>query len=266
VTQWAGIKAVQAGTQPAYLWLKDGAGNADHTRAVQVTLQYDPEPPGSPLQLAPNPAGWSTTNNFGLTWSNPPDLSGVATACYRLEAPSLVPADFDGCQAGSNIEALEGVTVPDCGEYTAFVWLADAAGNADPATATSTALRFDAIPPWSVTAAPTSTQIAPIQVSWVATDTDSGLESVMLWVKKGDSGTWTDSGLSSRVDDGPAPSVTSQGFFLYEPFGQDVYYFRTQAIDRAGNTEVGPPGQNHVRTYCQTWQRVYLPLLLRGGP
>jgi sugar lactone lactonase YvrE len=266
LTQVDDINIVQPGAQPAYLWLEDGVGNADEANAAQVTLRYDPEVPGSPLGLGPDPADWSQVNSFQLRWSNPPELSGVAAACYRLEASPLTAGDFDDCQTAVGIQSLDGVTVPDNGEHTAFVWLADAAGNVDLATAISTTLRLDTAPPASVATAPTSTQTAPIQVTWVATDTHSGLASVALWVKKGDGGAWVDSGLSSPAGLGPVPEAAKRGFFLYQPTGQDVYYFATRAIDRAGNSEAEPTGDGEARTDCWTWQWVYLPLLWRDSP
>jgi hypothetical protein len=94
-------------------------------------------------------------------------------------------------------------------------------------------------------------------VTWVATDTHSGLETVSLWVKAGDESLWTASGLSSAAD--------GSGFFLYQPGGEGIYYFATRATDQAGNAEAEPTGEGDARTVCQTWQRVYLPLLWKDS-
>jgi sugar lactone lactonase YvrE len=266
LTQITGINVVEPGSRSAYLWLEDDLGNADHANAAQVTLNYDPEPPGSPLELRPEPSDWSPSNSFQLRWSNPPELSGVTTACYRLDQPPPTEAHADGCQTGAQIEVLADVSVPGSGEHTVFAWLADAVGNVDPATAISATLRLDSEMPTSVASAPASTKVAPIQVTWVATDTHSGLAAVALWVKRGREGTWLDTGLLSVVNPGSRPVTAGQGFFHYQPSGQATYFFATRAMDRAGNSEAEPEGEGDAQTECQTWQWVYLPLLLKGSP
>jgi sugar lactone lactonase YvrE len=258
LAQISGITATGAGAHPAFLWLEDGVGNADHTNSATAMLRYDPDPPGSPIDLVADPDDWTPANDFTLTWTNPPELSGVMTACYRLDAPPVTVADFEACQPGADIETFTGVTVTDSGQYPAYLWLADAAGNVDPATAVSTTLRLDTLPPVSAASAPETTHVAPIRVTWVATDTHSGVETVALWVKIGDGGTWTDSGLSARAG--------GMDFFLYEPAGEGLYYFATLALDQAGNAEAEPTGDGDARTRCQTWQRVYLPLMWKAGP
>jgi hypothetical protein len=110
----------------------------------------------------------------------------------------------------------------------------------------------------STASSPTTTLVAPIYVTWLATDSHSGVERVSLWVRFGDSGAWADSGMSSPAD-GPA-------FFLYPPAGEGTYYFATRAVDRAGNAEAGPTGDGDTHTVCQTWQRAYLPLLWKAAP
>jgi hypothetical protein len=265
ISHISGVAVTSPGPQEAYLWLEDSAGNSDYTTAASVTLYYDPDGPGSPLNLIAEPGGWSSTNQFTLSWTNPTEVSGVLTACYRLGAPPIVVEDNDGCQAGVGIQSLTEVALPDSGEYSAYVWLGDAAGNVDPATAVSTTLRLDTVPPWSVASAPESTDTAPIRVTWVATDTHSGLESVALWVKKGDAGIWMDSGLTRQIGDS-ASGMSFQGCFLYQPSGQSTYYFAVQAVDQANNTEIQPTSSGVVQTECETWQRVYLPLLWKTSP
>ncbi len=266
MSQIAGITVANPGAQTAYLWLEDGAGNADYTSAVSITLHYDPDPPGSPIDLIAEPGSWSPANRFALSWTNPTEVSGMLTACYSLDAPPLSVEDHSGCQAGVDIQGLSNVTVPDSGEHRAYVWLGDAAGNVDPATAISTTLRLDTIPPASLTNAPASTKIAPIRVTWVATDTLSGMESVALWVRKGDEGTWMDSGQAHQIGGAAVPGTASQGVFLFQPTGPAAYYFGTRAVDQAGNTEAEPTGDGDTKTDCQTWQRAYLPLLWKNSP
>lgn len=258
VTQVTDITTPGAGAHPVYVWLEDGEGNADQTNAARATLHYDPDPPDSPLDLSVDPEGWTPTNSFRLSWTNPPEVSGVKTACYRLDAPPASTEDVDSCHEGASIDSLDRVAVPDSGQYAAYVWLVDETGNTDPATAAKVTLHLDAVPPTSSASVPPTTDIAPIRVTWVASDTHSGVESVALWVKVDEGGTWTESGLWSRAD-GP-------GFFLYQPSGEGTYFFATRAVDRAGNAEVEPSGEGDAQTYCETWQRAYLPLLWKDSP
>jgi hypothetical protein len=262
LTQIADIQVAGPGVHTAHIWLEDGAGNADHASAAAATLRYDPDPPGSPRELlasgAPDgPGNWSPTNRFTLTWTNPPEVSGVLTACYQFGAPPQLTAESRVCQSQANVQQFTDVTVPDNGRHTVHVWLADAAGNVDPASAVSATLQYDALPPVSVAGAPATAYTAPIRVTWVATDTHSGVDRVALWVKKEENSLWQDTGLSSPV--------TGPDFFLYEPAGPGTYSFATVATDHATNRELEPVGDGDVQTSCQTWQRLYLPVLWRNG-
>jgi hypothetical protein len=252
------LTQLRAGSHLAYLWLQDGVGNAEPREAITFTLRYDPIPPGLPLNLVAEPGDWTATNTFSLSWTNPQDLSGVMTACYRMDTPPVDAADAEDCQTRPGIETLDGVQVAESGSYAVYLWLADALGNVDSATAASTALRHDAQPPASRASTPMTSHTAPIRVTWTASDAHSGVETVHLWVRTGEGGSWADSGLSAQAN-GP-------GFFLYEPTGQGRYYFATRAVDRAGNIENEPVGDGDTQTLCQTWQRTYLPLLWKDGP
>jgi sugar lactone lactonase YvrE len=266
LSQISGITVATPGAHSAYLWLEDGAGNTDHTTAASVTLHYDPDAPDGPLNLSAKPGGWSPADQFSLSWTNPADISGVLTACYRVGAPPLVVEDHDGCQAAADIQGLADVTTAlDSGEHAAYVWLGDTAGNVDPSTAVGTTLRLDAVPPLSLASAPDNTETAPIRVTWIATDTHSGLGSVTLWVKKGDTGSWTDTGQTRQVVD-PIAGTAAQGSFLFQPTGKSTYYFGVQARDQVGNAEAQPSGNGEAKTECETWQRVYLPLLWKATP
>jgi len=258
LTQVLSLTVAAPGAHPAYLWLEDGAGNAAPANAAVALLQYDPDPPGPPLDLAVEPAEWAPTDAFTLTWTNPPELAGVMAACYQLERPGGGAASAATCPLELGLDRLTGVTVNGDGAHPLSLWLVDAAGNADPGTAVSVTLRHDALAPLSVAAAPTATRTAPIRVTWTATDAHSGVERVSLWVRAGDAASWADTGLSS-AGDGP-------GFFLYYPAGEGLYRFATVAVDRAGNSEGAPAGEGDARTLCQTWQWVYLPLAWKEEP
>ena len=112
--------------------------------------------------------------------------------------------------------------------------------------------------PQSTASAPASADTSPITVTWVATDTLSGVASVALWVKFGIGGTWTDSGLP--------PQSGNSGTFQFIPSNNGIYCFAARATDLAGN--VGPEPVSSGDACCEyTGEHdyyIYLPSVLRG--
>lgn len=107
-------------------------------------------------------------------------------------------------------------------------------------------VRDDVTPPnpGSVSA-PAFGGAAPIVVNYSgAMDAGSGLKSVELWVKKGATGTWQDSGLRS---------TGASGSFSYTGMsGDDTYYFATLAEDNVGNRSAAPFGSGTGHTVVDT--------------
>jgi sugar lactone lactonase YvrE len=213
--------------------------------------------PGPPLEPSADPPGWAAGNSFALSWQNPPHPHPMAGAYLKLGTPPTHSTDGQ-FYAGKDLDTIPGIPVSGPGGQPAYLWLLDTAGNADPSSAVSATLYYDPLPPVSFAQAPFPAQEAPIRVGWVATDTHSGLASVSLRVKGGESDSWVDSGLSVSPG-GPA-------FFLYPPAGKGVYAFATVATDRAGNVEEPPTGSGDALTHCTTWQRAYLPLVWKASP
>jgi len=136
------------GAHDLYLWLQDGLGNADHTQAAAVTLRLDTTPPGAPTNLDASPDGWQTTNSFTVTWRNPPDLSGIAGAYWKLNAEPGSPDDGTFI-AGAGLTRIADLAVPAEGQHDLYLWLQDAAGNTDHRNRNVLirAFSFDATPP-----------------------------------------------------------------------------------------------------------------------
>jgi sugar lactone lactonase YvrE len=224
---------------------------------VQILVPDLVVPP--PLELAADPPGWTPTNTYTLTWKTPLDPSGIVGAYVKIGDPpgSTTDGTF---YAGEGITQVIGIAVPGSGRFPVYVWLEDGSGNVDRSTAASTMLDHDAEPPKSVTSVPTTTHVAPISVAWTATDAHSGVDSVALWVKAGEDGSWVDSGLTDRAEGG------GEGLFLYPPAGEGTYYFATVAVDRVGHAEPAPTAEGGSSTYCETWQRAYLPLVWKTTP
>ncbi len=79
------------------------------------------------------------------------------------------------------------------------------------------------------------TNIVPISVGYSGcVDAGVGLSLVRLWYRYGDSGEWTDSGLSSTSGSG--------SFNFAGVVGDGVYYFGLQALDTLGNDTGIPTG------------------------
>jgi hypothetical protein len=79
------------------------------------------------------------------------------------------------------------------------------------------------------------TNVVPIEVNYSGcSDAGSGIDAVKLWYKYGDSGVWTDSGLSNAA---------GNGTFDFAGVAADgMYYFGLQVIDKAGNDTGVPTG------------------------
>ncbi len=213
---------VTEGATPIFLWLEDGLGHSDPTRAARVVARYDATPPGAPYALQSSPKGWQHTNDFTLTWRNPPDLSGIVAAYYRLEREPQHPTDGIRVE-GEGIRRIAHIRVPREGVFDVYLWLVDAAGNVDHTrrNVLTRAFRLDTTPP-VLTAVITGTlghedwYTTPVEIQMRAVDGLSGVDHVMYQI---DGGAWHTGTHVTLERDGE-------------------YIFVAQAVDRAGNTSV----------------------------
>lgn len=199
----------------------DAAGNSEDSQLA--TVRIDPDAPASPQNVVISPQGWSQTNSFNLTWTNPPDTSGIAVGYYKVGDP---PTHAKDGIAVPPTGSARGITVPGEGAWDIHFWLADQAGNINLASRVtrSSALRFDGDAP---TTAANVVQGVLGQRGWyktkvvvqlTATDLASGVAQVRRRI---DGGPW---------QEGPASSqVTIEGL------GQHLLEY--QAIDAANNVE-----------------------------
>lgn len=85
-----------------------------------------------PGGLAGNPAGvWTNVNAFTLSWVNPPDLSGIVGAYYKLDEEPTAPTD--GTYVATTTPIIHNITMPGDGRHSIYLWLKDRAGNVNPA-------------------------------------------------------------------------------------------------------------------------------------
>ncbi|MDH7486324.1 MAG: hypothetical protein QHJ81_08595, partial [Anaerolineae bacterium] len=130
LTSLAGLSVRSDGAHNLYVWLQDALGNVDHTQRAMVTLRLDTTPPGAPTSLDASPDGWQAVNRFTVTWRNPPDLSGVAGAYWKLNAEPTAPGD-GAFVSRDNLTRITDLAVPAEGQHDLYLWLQDAVGNVD---------------------------------------------------------------------------------------------------------------------------------------
>lgn len=227
-------------------WLRaTGAGNWAYTFSPPAeaiyTVQMRPTDKAGNVQSPPSTAtfildntapfaptephyydGWKNTNVFTVTWTNAPDLSGIARAYYKFSPPT---SPTDAVRFVSTTNAITDISVPAEGIWDLHLWLQDNAGNVNhhrrlvwPAM-----FKYDATPPQT-----THAFAGPLgdngwfrgTVTATLTVTDQpGLSGVNQRFYQVDAGAW----------------MTTTGSFLMS--GDGVHTFSYYATDNAGNVE-----------------------------
>lgn len=123
------------GAHRYHLGAIDASGN---TNATNGTFYVDHTAPGraTPPTIVGGEAP-RDQNSFAVRWQNPTEsgVAPIARAHYRICSVAVPGQCVIGSQAGKGIAALTNVALPAAGEHTLRVWLEDAAGNANEATA-----------------------------------------------------------------------------------------------------------------------------------
>jgi hypothetical protein len=202
------------GTQQLAVRVQDTAGNV--ATSTPVTARIDNGAPPRVSASAEGGEAWRNSNNFALAWSNPAevDRAPVAAAEYKL-CDASGGSCRTGEQAGDQLARLP-MQVPAPGQWTASVWLKDAAGNADPGTASEpVTLRYDPEPPQLAFDAPSASDPTLVTVS--ATDKVSGVADGTIEISAAGSNTWQTldtkldgARLVTRIDDASLPDGSYQ--------------------------------------------------------
>ncbi|HKQ56780.1 MAG TPA: FlgD immunoglobulin-like domain containing protein [Candidatus Eisenbacteria bacterium] len=232
-TSVAGIVASQECGQAFEVRAVDGVGNLSPW--ASVNLCWDGTAPPA-LTLAVSPPGWTTTNNFTVSWSAVTDgCSGLFGYCSHVGSPGSETCNTTLNRSGA-LARFEGTD-------TIFVSSRDQAGNSSPAAIAL--LRFDATAPTAtVDPLPAITTTPSFVVHWRGADNASGLVSfdvqfrdslVQNWTTW-KSGTTSDSALFGAGD----PIDVENGH---------TYFFRARARDVAGNLGTYPVGQGQAKTH-----------------
>jgi hypothetical protein len=207
------------GIHPVYVWLKDHAGNVSVSNRSSTDLHLDTFRPGAPTNLSPDPVGWSNNAQFGISWTNPWDLSGISGAFYKLDAE---PVSSDDGVWVTTTNTITDVIITQEGEHDIYLWLRDTAGNSDYRTRNIllNAFKYDA------TAPTTTLQADGVlgQAGWYTTPVDIMLQAAdnLSTVDE----TW------HRIDAGDWLSATA--FSLNTSGAYTVSYY---SEDVAGNAE-----------------------------
>lgn len=238
-SQMAVLQAPAEGAYDLYLWLEDLAGNVDQRQAAHLTdvVRFDASPPTTTVHYStqPNKAGWFR--------------SGVAVTLEATDAHSAVANTFWQLDEGP-LNTGHWLFVDGDGQHTLRVYSRDLAGNSEAPQVLT--LKIDSLAPTaSLAPLPVHSTSPQIHVHWGGSDPlpgpaskrasyvpgNSGISAYNVEVRQGSSGPWqpwlTNTTLTEAVFSGQR--------------GQ-VYAFRVQSIDRAGNRSAwaNAGGRNQV--------------------
>ncbi|HEX8744273.1 MAG TPA: Ig-like domain repeat protein [Thermoleophilaceae bacterium] len=122
----------------------DAAGNSgSHVTSFSSDNTAPDEPRDVKLEGG---EGWRQTNQFKLTWRNPPSASPISIVHYEL-CNVATKACTNGGRAGGGINSINDLSVPEPGHYTLRLVLQDEAGNVGANKSDPISLRFDNVPP-----------------------------------------------------------------------------------------------------------------------
>jgi hypothetical protein len=191
----------------------------------------DVEAPAAPTALTAggsNPSPWQNTPVFTLSWTNPPDPSGINRAYYKL----------GGSAPNSNSDTTGSISGQPPGDVTAtleggqdlYLWLSDGKGNVNFINYAHVVLNFDQSPPITTADSPDTSITEVFTVIWSgATDPGgSGLTGFYnVQVKDVSGGSWVDWKVNfNGISD------------MYTGAHGHTYYFEAAGIDSAGNSEI----------------------------
>lgn len=170
------------GTHSVQIAASDAAGNEAKSPARSVTI--DNTPPAAPENVSVDGGdGWHAQNAFAVTWGNPAgQVAPVAGVRY-----SICASDGSSCgpvqeAAGTDLDHLDAIAVPNTGEWTMRLWLTDAAGNVDSGRYATAVLRYGtapaSTPSTSSSTTTTTTPAADLGTTGVAASTTDSPASV----------------------------------------------------------------------------------------
>jgi hypothetical protein len=209
-----------------YFWRVLARDNAENLAYSSTgTFGIDNSPPAPPVDFGAAPDGWSAVPGFAISWTDPPDSSGIATAFYKIGNPPTSNYDTTGHFVGSSGNFVAEST----GVYFIHVWLVDGLGNVSYLNIASDSMFYDGSLPYGCEASslPISSDLS-FTVSWSeGADTGSGISGLYdIRYKDGVAGDWNDWIMDFSGQDSAFTGAHGH-----------IYYFEARGYDLAGNAE-----------------------------
>ncbi len=275
-----GASDVGSGLETVELWVRKEAGpwaaSGQSSAAGSGTFRYEPAESGhyAFALVARDRAGWASgaPSGDGLTTTlydvTPPTVGTVSTPDFT--GGHTIVVNYSGAQdAHSGLRAVHlwarkgesgswtrtglsstaptgkfsYIHIPDNDVYYFATQAEDLAGNlsAPPSGDGAAQTRYVRTLTAGIASAPAYASEAPIVVEYDgASDSADGLKFVRLWYKKGEDGTWIDTGMTA--------AAASGSFEFHDVAADDRYYFAVQAEDMDGNQTPAPVGNGHTVT------------------
>lgn len=216
----------------------DGSNASDDSDATFIVDSQIQVPGG--LGASPYRT-WTNSNAFTLTWTTPPDLSGIVGAYYKLDAEPQ--SATDGVYVPTTQPIIPNLAMPGDGRHSIYLWLQDRAGNVNAAQRNAL---FDAF--------------------WY--DGNAPLSRVDLTGLQGQNGWYRSSveGSLSALDPDPGSGVQAifhqignqpvQTSTTFSIGASGIYDLRYAALDRAGNREITRTATIRLDNLAPTTQAV----------
>jgi M6 family metalloprotease-like protein len=221
-----------SGSHPIYVWLVDRMGNVNYLNYSVTQFLFDDTPPSAPVNIKITPNGWTDTNNFNITWTNPPDDSGIYGLYYWFSAPT---ENLGKLVIGPEVSSLSNLTIPGQGLYTIYIWLIDNAYNMDYTNNGTGQLHYDLSPPNIIHSRITyATEGLPITLNAMVSDPFSGVNEVKLFYKHDSDESYVEQVMQFKgsvyMGEIPGDFVTNEtlGYYIYASDNTDkpkiLYY------------------------------------------
>lgn len=219
------------GGHDLYLAATDAGGERTLRRFAAYVDNGAPATPGAVAVVGGE--GWRAANGFELTWANPGGQHAPIARARWLACRASGPRTGEcvgGARSENGVHSSGPIELPEAGEWDVSVWLQDAVGNGDPATASAARrLRYDPDPPL-LDVLPADPG-APARVR-VATSDLSGVIAATIELRRRGTSGWTDLAVTRSND-----RITAElGESLRAAGG--IFEARARAVDAAGNAAV----------------------------
>jgi len=220
----------------------NAAGNSSYSVEVNATTP-DATAPVSPINAQINGQGptsnWTNQSQFTITWTNPTDLSGIVQVWYRINSVPTVGSP--GTAVNITLPSFQ-LTMSTPGTTTIYFYLADGAGNKNPASYVSVTAKYDnGLPALSHDSTNVSafntTSPASIGIQATASDAVSGMKTFQLHYRRSGANWLTAATVNYPSLTSGTASIPSSFLTPNAIYGVD---YRILAEDSAGNRRYSP--------------------------